>query len=152
MVRQLTDTCHCEQTLNPKADIGWLLVTASDYLCARADERLKPLGLTAAQYGVIANLTRGFETPAQLCQQMRYDRGAMTRLLDRMEAKGLVVRKPHQNDLRSVRVCLTGKGRAIQPEIAPVIDQLYQQALAGLSDSEARQLSILLSRVIARLK
>ena len=59
-----------------------------------ADKRLAPLEMSAAQYIIIANLAAPEEpkSAADLCKGISYDAGAMTRMLDRLEAKGLIRR------------------------------------------------------------
>jgi len=59
-----------------------------------ADRRLAPLELSAAQFIIIANLAaaEGPMSASDLCKGISYDAGAMTRMLDRLESKGLIRR------------------------------------------------------------
>lgn len=152
MTRAPTDTCTNEHTVNPLTDIGWLLTTSSNRLIAQADKQLFPLGLTAAQCSVVMMLARGdASTSSELCRLMDYDRGAMTRLLKRMESKGILTRAPDPRDRRTQIVQLTEEGRLLYEQVQPSLDRLHQQALLGLEQHEAKTLAMLLCRVIHNL-
>ena len=57
------------------------------------DEEVAPLEVTAAQYIIIKNVLMGHANSAcELCKYMDYDRGAMSRMIDRLETKGLIKR------------------------------------------------------------
>lgn len=152
MARAPTDTCRNEDTVNPLTDIGWLLATSCNRLTAQAAKQLAPLGLTAAQYGVVLLLARGdASTSSELCRLMDYDRGAMTRLLQRLKAKGVLTHSPAPKDRRAQTLQLTEKGKLLHRQVQPTIDRLHQQALGGLSQEEAKTLATLLCRVIHNL-
>ncbi|MBE0376189.1 hypothetical protein PPRY_a3825 [Pseudoalteromonas prydzensis ACAM 620] len=112
-----------------------------------------PMDLTSAQYIVVVLLARGkVNTLAQLCEHMVYDRGAMSRLLSRLEEKGLVARQQSAEDRRSTLLCLTEKGQQLYPEILPIVNNIYRTALSDFSDDEKAQLASLLFRAIHNLK
>src|SRR5580692_11542904 len=57
------------------------------------DEEVASLEVTAAQFVIIANVLKGHANSAcELCKFMDYDRGAMSRMIDRLESKGLIKR------------------------------------------------------------
>ena len=117
------------------------------------DTALTPIDLTSAQYIVVVLLARGnVNTLAQLCDQMVYDRGAMSRLLSRLEDKGLVEKIQSSEDRRSTLLCLTDKGQKLYPEILPLVNEIYHNALADFSEDEKKQLAELLFRAIHNLK
>ncbi|NLO79249.1 MAG: MarR family transcriptional regulator [Xanthomonadaceae bacterium] len=153
MTRLRTRTCSNEETVDPQSDLGWLLVTGRNRLLARIDQVLAPLDLTAAQCGVLLGIERfDANTPAALCELLDYDRGAMTRLLDRLEAKGLLQRRPNPHDRRAVVLELTPKGQALCPQVQPRIDSVFAQALRGLEPEQAKTLVSLLCRVVLNLE
>lgn len=153
MTRAPTRTCNNEHSVNPPTDIGWLIVTSSNRLFAEADKQLAPLGLTAAQGSVVVLLARdNVSTPTELCNMMDYDRGAMTRLLNRMEAKGILKRLPNPTDRRAQVLELTTKGEQLYDQLLPTIDQVHAKALAGLDSEQAKTLATLLYRVATNLE
>ncbi|HEV3285742.1 MAG TPA: helix-turn-helix domain-containing protein, partial [Steroidobacteraceae bacterium] len=63
-------------------------------LLAGLDAELEGFGLSGMQFAVLKHLAEGAaETAADLCRYLHYDTGAMTRILDRLEQKGLVRRE-----------------------------------------------------------
>ncbi len=83
---------------------------------------------------------------------MVYDRGAMSRLLSRLEEKGLVAKKQSAEDRRSTLLHLTVKGQQLYPEILPMVNNIYKKALTGFTQLEQQQLAELLFRAIHNLK
>jgi DNA-binding MarR family transcriptional regulator len=115
-----------------------------------ADKRLAPLEMSAAQYIVIANLAgpEGLKSAADLCKGISYDAGAMTRMLDRLEAKGLIQRTRSAHDRRLQNLELTEEGRAAYPRMREVSMQVANRFLRGFTRNEARQLEVLLNRML----
>ena len=115
------------------------------------DKRLASLEMSAAQYIVIANLASGPGEPksaADLCKVISYDAGAMTRMLDRLEAKGLIRRTRSSQDRRLMNLELTEEGRAAYPRMREISMAIANQFLRGFTKSEARQLEGFLNRML----
>ena len=72
----------------------------------------------------------------------------MSRLLDRLEAKGIVRRVRAGVDRRQVLVELTDKGQQLSPQIMPAIAKVYAQFLDGFSAQEAALLQSMLQRLL----
>ena len=72
----------------------------------------------------------------------------ITRKLNRLEKKNIVKRAPSDADRRSVVVTLTDQGRALYPEIRPLIVDVLNHLLRGFSQAEVKQLENLLLRVL----
>jgi DNA-binding MarR family transcriptional regulator len=115
-----------------------------------ADKRLAPLEMSAAQYIIIANLAGPQEpkSAADLCKGISYDAGAMTRMLDRLEAKGLIRRSRSAQDRRLMILELTEEGRAAYPRMREISMTVANRLLRGFTKSEARQLESLLARML----
>lgn len=143
----------CIEDLDPVQDLGRLVSYLRSNLVTHLDNALADKELTSAQYIVVVLLARGkVNTLAELCEHMMYDRGAMSRLLSRLEDKGLVAKKQSVEDRRSTLLCLTEKGQQLYPEILPTVNDIYRKALTGFSDDEQNQLASLLFRAIHNLK
>jgi DNA-binding MarR family transcriptional regulator len=115
-----------------------------------ADKRLAPLEMSAAQYIIIANLAGPQEpkSAADLCKGISYDAGAMTRMLDRLESKGLIRRTRSLQDRRLMELELTEEGRAAYPRMREISMSVANRFLRGFSKAEARQLEGLLNRML----
>ncbi len=111
-------------------------------------------GLDAAEFDVLAALRRAgppYElTPGQLGEQTLVSSGTVTHRIDKLEARGLVRRRPDPRDGRLVRVRLAARGR--DRVDAALTDLLADERalLAGLSDRQRRTLAGLLRTVVAR--
>jgi DNA-binding MarR family transcriptional regulator len=115
-----------------------------------ADKRLAPLEISAAQYIIIANLAGPGEpkSAADLCKGISYDAGAMTRMLDRLESKGLIRRSRSAHDRRLMILELTEEGRATYPRMREISMGVANRLLRGFTKAEARQLEGLLTRML----
>lgn len=143
------------ETYEPKRGLGHIigrvraqLLAAIDTELAR-DEFLAPLEVTSAQLIVIVNLAgRECATSAsELCKGISYDAGAMTRMLDRLEAKGLVRRTRSPDDRRLVNLELTQAGKAAYPRLREISMRVLNRSLRDFSQTEAKSLEDLLLRL-----
>jgi DNA-binding MarR family transcriptional regulator len=115
-----------------------------------ADKRIAPLEISAAQYIIVANLAGPGEpkSAADLCKGISYDAGAMTRMLDRLESKGLIRRNRSAHDRRLMILELTEEGRAAYPRMREISMSVANRFLRGFTKAEARQLEGFLSRML----
>ena len=130
--------------------LGQLVSAARNAIFARLEEELAPLELTSAQFVVVIGAMRGrARTVNEFCAFAGVDAGAMSRLLDRLEMKGIVRRTRAETDRRQVQVELTEKGQSLSPQIMPALARVYRQCLDGFSEGDAVQLQSLLQRLLA---
>jgi MarR family transcriptional regulator, multiple antibiotic resistance protein MarR len=114
-----------------------------------SDRRLAAFELSAAQFSVVASLAgEERKSASDLCKVISYDAGAMTRMLDRLEAKGLIRRNRSPEDRRLVHLELTEEGRAAYPRMRELALGVANRFLRGFSKTEARQLEGLLNRML----
>jgi DNA-binding MarR family transcriptional regulator len=143
-------------TYQPCRSIGSLLSRVRVEMLAAlddelgADKRLAGLEMSAAQYIIVANLAgpEGPKSAADLCKGISYDAGAMTRMLDRLEGKGLIRRRRSAQDRRLVHLELTDEGRAAYPRMREIAMTVTNRFLRGFSKAEARQLESFLGRML----
>jgi DNA-binding MarR family transcriptional regulator len=113
-------------------------------------------GLSEGEFDVLAALRRAgdpFErAPGELAAFTMVTTGAMTKRLDRLEAAGLVTRRPSAADGRGRVVALTPAGRALIDEAFAAHMRNEHRVLADLSPDEAAQLEQLLTTWLARLE
>jgi len=128
---------------------GYLLKRAHSALIDHLEPVIEARGLTFTQWVVMMYLREGLALSASvLCAQMRHDSGALTRIIDQLEAKGLVRRERSRTDRRSVLLQLTDPGRAtVEGTIPQVVSQL-NSALGGFSRGELTELLRLLTKLI----
>ena len=124
------------------------LLNALDTELAK-DEVLGPLEVTSAQLIVIVRLASQDRPVAtsELCKVISYDAGAMTRMLDRLEAKSLIRRSRSEEDRRVVLLELTDAGRTAYPRIREMSMRVMNRSLADFEPEEAQLLESLLQRM-----
>ena len=115
----------------------------------RTEAVLRPFGLTIWKFDVLATLRRhGCDlSPGELMAATMLSSGAMTNRLDRLEADGLISRRPDPSDRRGVRVELSGTGREL---VDRVIEARFAEALSiesSLEPDEAEELARLLAKM-----
>jgi DNA-binding MarR family transcriptional regulator len=129
--------------------VGYLMRRVLIAITQAADRRLEPDGLTHTQWGPLFMLRSSrASTVAELARELQTDPGAMTRLLDRLEAKGLCRRERSTDDRRVVRIALTPEGDAAAARVPAVLAQVMNQALSGFSRSEWESLKEMLGRML----
>jgi len=128
-----------------------LLHLAARELNVHLDREFAPLDLTGQQAGLLLRLRPGALSPRQLAPVLGTDHAGMTRLVDRLEGKGLVARQPHPQDRRSIVVGLTDAGREVVPLLPPVFARVSTRLFAGLTDDETELATGLLGRMVGNL-
>jgi DNA-binding MarR family transcriptional regulator len=114
------------------------------------DPEVAPLEITTAQFAILKNVLRGSAKSAcDLCKAMEYDRGAMSRMIDRLEAKQLLRRVPLAHTRRTVALEVTAAGRAAFPKMEACLDRVVARLLAGVSTDQVRQAEAVLKRMLA---
>ena len=137
------------KTFDPKTGIGGLVARVRVKLFEALDEELAAFDITAAQYVILVNLATGVDSASGLCKGVSYDPGAMTRMIDRLERKGLVRRVRSPEDRRVVNLALTEEGRAVYPKLVASAAAVTNRSLRGFTKAEAQQLERLLQRMLA---
>lgn len=114
------------------------------------DRQVADIGVTAAQFIVISRLAAAQpkKSASDLCKEMSYDAGAMTRMIDRLESKGLIRRARCPQDRRLVYLEMTEQGRAVYPRLRELSMSIQNRFLRGFSRADARQLEGLLGRML----
>jgi DNA-binding MarR family transcriptional regulator len=138
------------KTFNPGNGIGRLLGRVKIEMHDALERELAPHDITAAQFVILMNLSTGeVDSASKLCKGVSYDPGAMTRMLDRLEAKGLIRRVRCGDDRRKVILELTPEGKAVYPKLVATYVGVLNRLLRGFTKTDVRQLETLLSRILA---
>ena len=113
------------------------------------DRELAQYDISAPQLIVLASLAnKEADSPSKLCRSISYDPGAMTRMVDRLEQKGLIHRVPHPDDRRATNLELTAAGKALYPMLIGAKDTVQAQFLRGFDKQEVALLEGFLNRLI----
>lgn len=129
------------------------VLRAAEFLREDAEGFLKAQGLTSTQYNVL-RILRGSQnsgmTCGQIIEQMINRDPDVTRLLDRLEKRGLVLRRRSEEDRRVVCTYLTEEGLKIVEELDEPVAELHVRQMGFLGEDQLRQLEELLGAIRAR--
>ncbi|MBD9668349.1 MarR family transcriptional regulator [Variovorax beijingensis] len=137
------------ETYQTEESIGYLMRRILGAVAQAVETRMcEPGGPTFPQWLPLYKLHVGAATTvAELARACELDAGAMTRLLDRLEAKGLCRRVRSLEDRRVVNIELTDEGRAAAKEVPYVLSRVQNEYLAGFTKEEWEQLKSYLRRI-----
>ena len=132
--------------------IGYTMTDVARLLRTVFERRVRSLGLTRAQWVVIARVHRhpGL-SQTEVAVLLEIEKATAGRLVDRMEAKGWLERRPDPNDRRVNRLHLTAAAEHLHALIWPIAEATVADALRDLSTSEQRALAKLMRRVKQQL-
>jgi DNA-binding MarR family transcriptional regulator len=135
-----------------RSSVGYLLKRAHTLLVDQLEAAVAASEITATQWVVLMYLRDGLAINASdLCVQLRHDSGALTRVLDQLEARGLVQRERSREDRRAVQLRLTAAGVDTVAALIPCVVDKLNYALRDFSRAEAAELNRLLGKLIGSL-
>jgi DNA-binding MarR family transcriptional regulator len=142
--------------VDPNDTLAALLNRVRAALAAEVDQALMAdadtaaYGLTYAQCAVLAALHHHeTQCAGEMCKLLAYDRGAMSRMLDRLEDKGMIRRVRRPGERRMIALEITREGERIVPRVRATVSGVLSRQLRGISKTEVRQMEKVLRRMLA---
>ena len=130
--------------------IGYLVKRVRSMLSLEIEREIADHDVTYEQWGVLLMImTERGETAAVLARGMECDTGSMTRMLDRLEAKELIVRTRSTDDRRRVQLELTASGKRLAARLIAAIVKVLNRRLEGFSVDELALFKSFLRRMLA---
>ncbi|CAG9195204.1 MULTISPECIES: MarR family winged helix-turn-helix transcriptional regulator [Paraburkholderia] len=131
--------------------VGYLLARAKTSMSNMVTQRtLAELGITSQQASVLFMVASGkCLLAAELAREYGIDASAVTRLVDRLEKRGLLKRVRSSEDRRAVRLALTPEGEAIARRMPAIFTSVTETLAAGFTPEEVGFLKNMLRRVLA---
>lgn len=141
------------ENYDPQDSIGYLMRQILSMVALDVERHLAHTDLTNAQWIPLFKLHFGqASTVAELARQCNLDAGAMTRTLDRLEAKGLCKRVRSEIDRRVVKIELTAAGTQAASDIPEILSGVQNAHLTGFTVKEFQTLRAYLRRILINAK
>ena len=136
-----------------ESHIGFWLRFVSNHVSHGFARKLENTGVTVAEWVILRELFDAGETaPSRLAASTGLTRGAVSKLIDRLLAKGLVSRKEAGADRRFQEVNLTAAGRAVVPNLAALADSNDEEFFSHLSKKDREVIVAILRKLVAANK
>ena len=144
---------YSTKTYRVRESIGYLMKRTSAMMTDRIEATFESHGFTFTQWVVLMYLRDGIGvTPATICRDIRHDSGALTRVIDQLEERGLIERQRSREDRRAIELRLTPAGREMAEQLLPLTVNCLNEALDVFTVDEAQQLKNLLQRMFDHLE
>ncbi len=141
--------CHGPRFRSPQHEAIYTVLRSATELRDALSRTLAPFDLTPEQYNILRILRGAGPRGAAVCQireRMTTRVPAMTRLLDKMAAKGLISRERESLDRRQVNCSLTCHGSSVLAQLDSRMDDADVSVMARLTECEVTQLIGLLTK------
>jgi DNA-binding MarR family transcriptional regulator len=139
------------QTYQTNEGIAYLLSRVQSLLAHMVTQRTQvELGITGTQASLLFMVGGGrCSTAGELARGYGIDASTVTRLLDRVEKRGLLLRKRSSDDRRIVRLELTRTGRELADRMPEIFVSVLERAVEGLTPEEVDILKRMLRQIHA---
>ena len=129
-------------------ELAWQIAETSHAMRRFYDRRVAQLGVTRAQWRVIAILGHnpGMKQ-VELADRLDVEPISTCRIIDRLEEAGLVERQRDPLDRRAWRLSLTAKAEPIRARLSELAEEMSQEAFFGLSEQQLETMGAVLARV-----
>jgi MarR family 2-MHQ and catechol resistance regulon transcriptional repressor len=143
-----TESIRGDATQNPALKLWVVLARAFNAVAEHDRASVARHGLTPAEFAVLEVLLhKGPMLLSEVQKKILVSSGGITYLVDRLEDRGLVARRPCAEDRRATYAELTPEGRALISRIFPDHQARLERALSGLSASEQHEAAKLLKKL-----
>jgi len=132
--------------------LGFVINKVALILKNEFDKELAGYGITAIQFSIMKRLWEEDGLSQKTLAERTFKKTPeITHLVDKLEAKELVLREANEHDRRGYRIRLTAEGRALEGVTVDAAHRTLKRALEGISDEEVTQLLRLLERIFSNL-
>lgn len=124
--------------------LGYWLRAVSNRVSQAFAERLHAEKVSVAEWVMLRSLFDGPAPPSKLAGTMAMTRGAITKLADRLIARGLLTRRASEADGRAQMLALSRHGAALVPRLAAIADDNDAAFFSAMSPADRRTLARLM--------
>ena len=132
---------------------GFILNRTNTKLKNELFQRFKKHNITPEQWSILNCLwEKEGITPKELADSLIKDKPNTNRILEKLQMKELIVRKPHPIDKRAFQVFLTEKGWALREHLIPKDKELLDKATTGIDEQKVAELKNMLNQMYFNVK
>lgn len=140
-----------EQPSDMGAHLGYWLRYVSNHVSHAFALKVEAKGATVAEWAVMRSLYGGGPTaPSEVAARIGLTRGAISKLADRLVAKGFAERTQSETDRRYQALALTKKGRALVPVLAALADRNDAEFFGHMTKAERKALEEAMKDLVRR--
>ncbi len=141
------------EQIDPRREAATRIIETSRLLRNLVEQRLKPYGMTRAQFATLSRLERQDGLAQhELAESLEIQPIAMVRLVDQLSADDLVERRADPADRRCNRLFLTGAGRERLKELADFKSGLGSELFEGIGEDAIREVLETLGQLHSNIK
>lgn len=130
--------------------LGYWLRYVSNQVSHAFALKVAAKGVAVAEWVVLRELYDGDAMPSALADRLGMTRGAITKIADRLLAKGLARREASATDRRAQSLVITAEGRALVPELAALADQNDREFFEGLDAATQATIRAAMQEIVRR--
>lgn len=143
---QKTDT---PKTSELESHFGFWLRFVSNQVSSRFENLLAKHDISVTEWVAMRSLYRRMDaTHAELISALGMTKGAASKVISKLEAKGLAERQLSNNSQREQVLCLTELGHALVPKLAAIADENDAHFFGHLTDTQRQSLSALMRELV----
>jgi DNA-binding MarR family transcriptional regulator len=139
---------YSPQYFEPDCSLGYLARRVNQIGSVALEPIFASEGLTGPQWSALAQIWfRRGATSAELARDMAHDKGAMTRLVDTLEANGWITRERCSDDRRAVKLALTPEGEALALRVRLRVIDCWNAWLADWDEGEVETMIAMMQKL-----
>ena len=149
----MSEPFYAVDTFAPSISLGYLLRRVGKLSTSRIEAAFEGSDITFTQWIALALIsTDTANSCTALARDMDHNSGAMTRLIDQLEDRGLVTRTRAEDDRRVSTLAITAAGNDMMKGLIASVVGVWNEILDGFDPGEIRQLIATLTGLLARLE
>lgn len=149
----MTDEFYDITSYTPRISLGYLLRRVSKLSGSRIETAFQDSDITFTQWIVLALVSSDTaNTCTALARDMDHNSGAMTRLIDQLEERGLIIRTRAEKDRRISKLSITDAGNEMKTMLAARVAGVWNEIITGFDHDDIRQLITTLTKLLDRIE
>jgi len=133
------------------AHLGYWLRFVSNQVSQAFGQKVEAAGATVAEWVILRELFDSAQAPSVLAGRIGMTRGGVSKLADRLEARGLIARDASGSDGRYQELSLTAKGRALVPRLATLADENDAEFFGHLTEAERERIERAMRSIVKQM-